>query len=183
MARTDPDPAAMAAAPKPISRQRMILLFMVMLTTAAGNTAMQSVMPSIGTELGVAASKDGHQNSAPGVSATATAGSSRWSAQSWFRSWIAIPIWTLSGAGIGLIMPIVSVLVLEMSPEAEQGSNSAAIQLADMAGSVVGIATVAVLVNRLGLHHLTAAVSVGDAVLAAVALLGALMAARVASRP
>ena len=96
--------------------------------------------------------------------------------------WIAIPIWTLSGAGIGLIMPIVSVLVLEMSPEAEQGSNSAAIQLADMAGSVVGIATVAVLVNGLGLHHLTAAVSIGDAVLAAVALLGAAAAGRVAVR-
>nr|WP_084001890.1 MFS transporter [Tsuneonella dongtanensis] len=32
----------------------MALLFMVMLVTAAGNTAMQSVMPSIGTELGVA---------------------------------------------------------------------------------------------------------------------------------
>lgn len=39
---------------KPISRERMALLFMVMLVTAAGNTAMQSVMPSIGTELGVA---------------------------------------------------------------------------------------------------------------------------------
>ncbi|MEO1968636.1 MAG: MFS transporter [Sphingomonadaceae bacterium] len=37
-----------------ISRGRMVLLFAVMLTTAAGNTAMQSVMPSIGTELGVA---------------------------------------------------------------------------------------------------------------------------------
>lgn len=31
----------------------MALLFMVMLVTAAGNTAMQSVMPSIGTKLGV----------------------------------------------------------------------------------------------------------------------------------
>ncbi len=31
----------------------MALLFAVMLTTAAGNTAMQSVMPSIGTSLGV----------------------------------------------------------------------------------------------------------------------------------
>lgn len=39
---------------KAISRGRMALLFAVMLTTAAGNTAMQSVMPSIGTELGVA---------------------------------------------------------------------------------------------------------------------------------
>lgn len=33
---------------------RMALLFMVMLVTAAGNTAMQSVMPAIGTRLGVA---------------------------------------------------------------------------------------------------------------------------------
>lgn len=41
-------------AARPISTGRMALLFMVMLVTAAGNTAMQSVMPSIGTELGVA---------------------------------------------------------------------------------------------------------------------------------
>lgn len=36
-----------------IPRGRMALLFTVMLTTAAGNTAMQSVMPSIGTELAI----------------------------------------------------------------------------------------------------------------------------------
>lgn len=41
-------------ASSPITRGRLVLLFMVMLVTAAGNTAMQSVMPSIGTELGVA---------------------------------------------------------------------------------------------------------------------------------
>lgn len=53
---TGPDPEHVVAKTprKPISRQRMALLFMVMLVTAAGNTAMQSVMPSIGTELGVA---------------------------------------------------------------------------------------------------------------------------------
>ena len=33
---------------------RMALLFAVMLIVAAGNTAMQSVMPSIGTHLGIA---------------------------------------------------------------------------------------------------------------------------------
>jgi MFS family permease len=58
MAEPDPvpDPANLPVeAPRqPISRERMVLLFMVMLVTAAGNTAMQSVMPSIGTELGVA---------------------------------------------------------------------------------------------------------------------------------
>lgn len=56
MAETDPDltraapPAAPAGAIPP---SRMALLFMVMLVTAAGNTAMQSVMPSIGTALKV----------------------------------------------------------------------------------------------------------------------------------
>lgn len=54
----DANPPEMHVAPpppvRPISRNRMALLFAVMLTTAAGNTAMQSVMPAIGTSLGVA---------------------------------------------------------------------------------------------------------------------------------
>ena len=58
MAEADPlstEPAApMTRASQGISRGRLVLLFMVMLVTAAGNTAMQSVMPSIGTGLGVA---------------------------------------------------------------------------------------------------------------------------------
>ncbi|WP_373488653.1 MFS transporter [Blastomonas sp.] len=37
-----------------LPNDRMALLFMVMLVTAAGNTAMQSVMPAMGTRLGVA---------------------------------------------------------------------------------------------------------------------------------
>lgn len=55
MADVDPIPPASTHTParQPISRERLTLLFMVMLVTAAGNTAMQSVMPSIGTELGV----------------------------------------------------------------------------------------------------------------------------------
>ena len=54
MADSHPEVAvtpAPRARPSVISRERMVLLFMVMLTTAAGNTAMQSVMPSIGTAL------------------------------------------------------------------------------------------------------------------------------------
>ena len=55
MAEADPaaPPLTAPAAGQAIPRGRMALLFMVMLTTAAGNTAMQSVMPSIGTELGI----------------------------------------------------------------------------------------------------------------------------------
>ncbi|HVV75981.1 MAG TPA: MFS transporter [Mycobacteriales bacterium] len=93
--------------------------------------------------------------------------------------WLAIPVWTISGAGIGLVMPIVSALVLELSPESDQGANSAAIQLSDMTGSIIGIASLAVLVNGLGLAHLTTAVSIGDAGLATVALCGAVAAGRI----
>ena len=53
MAEADPAPSQPTASSKPISSGRMALLFFVMLVTAAGNTAMQSVMPSIGTALEV----------------------------------------------------------------------------------------------------------------------------------
>jgi MFS family permease len=56
MAEIDPEPLAPAgnkAGSGAIPPSRMALLFLVMLVTAAGNTAMQSVMPSIGTALGV----------------------------------------------------------------------------------------------------------------------------------
>lgn len=58
MAEADPTEHPVAPAPDApapaITRGRLLLLFLVMLVTAAGNTAMQSVMPSIGTALGVA---------------------------------------------------------------------------------------------------------------------------------
>ncbi len=58
MNRSDPPaPAAPEVAAigttSSLPRGRVLLLFMVMLVTAAGNTAMQSVMPSIGTALKV----------------------------------------------------------------------------------------------------------------------------------
>ncbi|MGB3470670.1 MAG: MFS transporter [Erythrobacter sp.] len=53
MAATQASSLKQAPSAKPISNARMALLFTVMLVTAAGNTAMQSVMPSIGTALGV----------------------------------------------------------------------------------------------------------------------------------
>tara|TARA_R110002096_G_scaffold4087_11_gene19426 strand:+ start:102 stop:1469 length:1368 start_codon:yes stop_codon:yes gene_type:complete len=38
---------------KPIDSTRMAVLFSVMLVTASGNTAMQSILPTIGTQLGI----------------------------------------------------------------------------------------------------------------------------------
>ncbi|HVW80337.1 MAG TPA: MFS transporter [Mycobacteriales bacterium] len=103
-------------------------------------------------------------------------------ARSWTSLWLAIPIWTVSGAGIGLVMPLLSVLLLELSPAEDHGANSAALQLADMTGTVVGIAVIAALVDGLGLGHLARAVSVGDAILAGVAVVGIWASARVVTR-
>ncbi|MDP3907804.1 MFS transporter [Novosphingobium sp.] len=55
MSSGNPQPAEPHFAPTTatLPRGRLILLFLVMLVTAAGNTAMQSVMPAIGTALQV----------------------------------------------------------------------------------------------------------------------------------
>jgi MFS family permease len=95
--------------------------------------------------------------------------------------WLAVPIWAIAGAGMGMAMPTISVLTLELSPAANQGRNSAALQISDMVGSIVGIAAVGALVTGFGLDRIRTAVTIGDAVLAAIALLGVLAASRVLS--
>jgi MFS family permease len=93
--------------------------------------------------------------------------------------WFAIPIWAAAGAGMGMAMPTTSVLTLDMSPAATQGANSAALQISDMVGSIIGIAAVGALVTTLGLDRISVAVTIGDLLLAGVALFGAAAASRV----
>jgi MFS family permease len=93
--------------------------------------------------------------------------------------WFAVPIWAAAGAGMGIAMPTTSVLTLDLSPAATQGANSAALQISDMVGSIIGIATVGALVTALGLDRIRVAVTIGDLLLAGVAFFGAAVAARV----
>jgi len=95
--------------------------------------------------------------------------------------WLAVPVWCIAGSGMGFVMPTVSVLLLDLSPEAEQGANSAAIQVSDMIGSVLGIAAGGTVVSALGLDRLSTAIVAVDLGLGAVALVGALVSARVVS--
>lgn len=53
MSRSDPQPSSVPQPTASLPFARVALLYLVMLVTAAGNTAMQSVMPSIGTALKV----------------------------------------------------------------------------------------------------------------------------------
>jgi MFS family permease len=92
--------------------------------------------------------------------------------------WLAIPVWTVAGTGMGVAMPTISVLLLERSTVDRQGANSAALQISDMVGSIVGIAAAGALVQGFGLGRLSTAIVVADLILAMVAVFGASVAVR-----
>nr|WP_239521051.1 MFS transporter [Blastococcus saxobsidens] len=97
--------------------------------------------------------------------------------------WPAYLTWGLAGVGMGLGMPSVGVLLLDQSPEAERGANSAALQISDVTASalLVGLAGVLVAGAADGDGPLWPAVLVAVAVLTVPALLGAGIAGRTAS--
>lgn len=66
-------------------------------------------------------------------------------------TWVAAAGWTVGGAGMGLTMSCMSVLLFELSPVADQGANSAAIQMSDALGSIVMIGAAGVLYSLLRL--------------------------------
>jgi MFS family permease len=92
--------------------------------------------------------------------------------------------WLVGGLGMGLGITSLSVLVLELSPPAEQGANTAALQVSDALGSIVMIGLAGAIFA--GLHERggdnAGVFLVIFAVTAAVAALGALVAPRSATR-
>ncbi|MEI6360783.1 MAG: MFS transporter [Actinomycetes bacterium] len=94
--------------------------------------------------------------------------------------WIAAFSWAVGSLGMGLAMPSIAVQVMRLSPESDQGINSAAIQIIDSV-------TVVLAVSILGLGH-AQAVAAGGATAAtytvlwlgagALALVGAAVAGR-----
>ena len=87
----------------------------------------------------------------------------------------------VAGLGMGLGLTSLSVLVLELSPVAEQGANAAALQVSDALGSIVMIGTAGAIFAALatGTSHGATPYLVIDAVMATVCVAGALVAHRV----
>ena len=96
--------------------------------------------------------------------------------------WAAAPIWMVAGAGMGLAMPTISLLVLHLSPEPEQGANSAALQVADVVGSTIGVTLAATAVLVAGTSHLATALLVADPLLALIGVGGLFLSSRVGER-
>lgn len=54
--------------------------------------------------------------------------------------WVLGAVWVFAGLAMGLVLSSTSVLVLKLSPAEERGRNSAALQLSDQLGGVIGTA-------------------------------------------
>ena len=89
--------------------------------------------------------------------------------------------WIVAGLGMGLGLTSLSVLVLELSPVAEQGVNASALQVSDALGSIVMIGTAGAVFAALATERPYGATPylVIDVVMATVCVAGALVAHRV----
>ncbi|MEU0536336.1 MFS transporter [Amycolatopsis tolypomycina] len=70
--------------------------------------------------------------------------------QPWFPGWVAFVACAVGGAGMGIAMPAISVLLFRYSPEGERGFNTSALQLADWVGSALLIGLGGVLLGVVG---------------------------------
>lgn len=84
--------------------------------------------------------------------------------------------WAVSGLGIGMVYPTLSVLVLELSPPEEHGANSSSLQIGESVFSVVTIAVTGALVAALERSESAYLISLGAVVL--IALTGTAIAGR-----
>ncbi|MEU6792301.1 MFS transporter [Nonomuraea wenchangensis] len=66
---------------------------------------------------------------------------------------VAYPAWIVTGFGIGLIYPTLSVLTLELSAPGEQGENSSALQVGESVFSVVSVAVTGALFLSAGREY------------------------------
>ncbi len=96
-------------------------------------------------------------------------------------AYVAFLAWIVGGTGMGMSMASVALLMLQLSPEADQGANSAAIQVSDALFSVVfiGLAGAIYAAAARGSGSRTWAFWVIDTVMIALALGGAGLAARI----
>ena len=92
--------------------------------------------------------------------------------------WLAAPAWIVAGAGMGFAVGSLSVLLLDLSAEDEQGVNSSALQISDNLGSTLVVGVAGALVTGLGAARMGLGLAVAGALFAAIAVLGVVAALR-----
>ncbi|SFQ02991.1 Predicted arabinose efflux permease, MFS family [Actinomadura madurae] len=96
--------------------------------------------------------------------------------------WLTAPAWIIGGAGMGFSIGSLSVLLLDLSPEDEQGVNSSALQISDTLGSSLVVGVAGALVTGFGAARLGAGLAVAGALFAAIAVFGVIAALRLEVR-
>ncbi|MEU8118585.1 MFS transporter [Spirillospora sp. NPDC049024] len=99
-----------------------------------------------------------------------------------FSGWLAAPAWVVGGAGMGFSIGSLSVLLLDLSAEDEQGVNSSALQISDTLGSSLVVGVAGALVTGFGAARLDAGLAVAGALFAAIAAFGVIAALRLEVR-
>ncbi|MFI0354426.1 MFS transporter [Actinomadura sp. 9N407] len=93
--------------------------------------------------------------------------------------WAAAITWIIGGAGMGFAVGSLSVLLLRLSPEEEQGTNSSALQIADTLGSSLVVGIAGALVTAFGTGRLALGLGVAGILFVAIAAIGIIAALRV----
>jgi hypothetical protein len=96
---------------------------------------------------------------------------------------VAVAGWGVSGLGMGLVYPSLSVLTLELSATAAHGRNSSALQLWDSLFTAATLALTGSLFASLQPYAGAAAYLAGFGTAAGLALLGVAVATRTRPRP
>jgi MFS family permease len=94
--------------------------------------------------------------------------------------WLSGPAWVVAGAGMGLGLASLNVLVMNQSAEDEQGVNSSAVQISDTLGSSLAIGSAGAIVT--GSAHLSTGLGIAGALIAALAIAAVFAAFRVETR-
>ncbi|GAA0280246.1 MFS transporter [Cryptosporangium japonicum] len=99
-------------------------------------------------------------------------------------AWVAFPAWIFGGIGMGLVMPSLSVLLLENSTDADRGRNSASLQISDALTSslTIGFGGVLVAAATAGAFGMSTAIGVIDVAMVGIAVVGVLVAPRLRRR-
>lgn len=98
--------------------------------------------------------------------------------------WLSFLAWFIGGAGMGSVMPSLSILLLDFSADTERGRNSSAMQIADVITSAICVGLGGVLVAAAERTALSLGVAIRtiDIAMGAFAIVGVVLAARVALR-
>jgi MFS family permease len=97
----------------------------------------------------------------------------------WGPPWLAVVLWVVCGAGMGMAFPAINVLALGLTADRERGFTSSALQVADMMFSAVCVGFGGVLLVSLASAAApTAAVIPIDLTMAGVAAVGFILHSR-----